>query len=236
MKNPDFRVRLLQWIINLVCEKMSNAVMNETHEELGFQIFQPYSSFNDPTFDQIKDFHIYDIIYSHQMHSEKHTSICFKYSTTEYRIWYSHYLMKIITMNLITDVIWLKRDHCWLNAYNSWLSLMIRVNHDIQILLMKDHVLMFIFYILKYICKLKETFHSKLTIVIIYCKIFIFISFINIVDDWCMILQIYNKIENHWEIGVPEAISHLLHYPDHYISMIFQSINITQLWFYIIEL
>ena len=37
MEDPDFRVRLLQWIVNLVCEKMPNTVVDETHGELGFQ-------------------------------------------------------------------------------------------------------------------------------------------------------------------------------------------------------
>src|SRR5205814_5498320 len=33
-----------------------------------------------------------------------------------------------------------------------------------------------------------------------------------------------------------EAISHLLHYPDHYTSLSFQSINTTQLWLYVTKL
>ena len=61
MEDPDFRVRLLQWIVNLLCEKIPNAVMDEAHGELGFQVVQPYPAPSDPTFDQIKDLHIYEI-------------------------------------------------------------------------------------------------------------------------------------------------------------------------------
>ena len=236
MEDPDFRVRLLQWIVNLVCEKMPNTVVDETHGELGFQVFQPYPAPCDPAFYQIKDLHVYDTVCSRQMHSEKHTPTCFKYSTTECRMRYPRCLVEITAMDPDTGVIWLERDHRWLNAYNPWLSLMIRANHDIQILLTQDHVLAAIFYILKYICKPEETLHSKLTIAAAHRKAFTSTSPTNTVDGRRMILQIYNKIESHREVGVPEAISHLLHYPDLYASMTFQSINTTQLWFYVTKL
>ena len=45
-----------------------------------------------------------------------------------------------------------------------------------------------------------------------------------------------NKIESHREVGVPEAISHLLDYPDHYSNMTFQNINTAQLWLYVTRL
>ena len=46
----------------------------------------------------------------------------------------------------------------------------------------------------------------------------------------------YNKIESHREVGVPEAISHLLGYPDRYSNMIFENINTSQLWLYVTRL
>src|SRR5436190_18866503 len=129
-------------------------------------------------------------------------------------------------MDPATGVIWLERDHRWLNAYNPWLSLMIRANHDIQILLKKDHVLAAIFYILKYICKPEETLHSKLTIAAAHRKAFTSTSPANTVDGRRMILQIYDKIESHREVGVSEAISHLLCYPDYYNSLRSQIISV----------
>ena len=113
---------------------------------------------------------------------------------------------------------------------------MIRANHDVQILLTKDHVLATIFYILKYICKPEETLHSKLTIAAAHRKAFTSTSPTNTPDGRRMILQIYNKIESHREVGVPEALSHLLHYPDHYTDMTFETINTTQLRSYVIAL
>ena len=110
---------------------------------------------------------------------------------------------------------------------------MITANHDIQILLTKDHVLAAIFYILKYECKPEETLHSKLTIAAAHRTAFASASPANTLNGRRMILQIYNKIESHWEVGVPEAISHLLDYPDHYSNMTFENINTTQLWLYI---
>jgi len=51
-----------------------------------------------------------------------------------------------------------------------------------------------------------------------------------------MVLQIYNKIKSHQEVGVPEALSLLLHYPVHYTTMEFQIINTTQLSSYVAKL
>ena len=151
MEDPDFRTRLLQWIGNLVCEKMPKPVVDEAHRESGFQVFQPYPAPMHPAFDDVKDLHIYDTVCSRQMHSEKHTPTCFKYSTKECRLRYPRSLVEIMTMDPTTGVIWLERDHAWLNAYNPWLTLMIRANYDVQILLTKDHILVTIFYIVKYI-------------------------------------------------------------------------------------
>jgi len=110
---------------------------------------------------------------------------------------------------------------------------MVRANHDVQVLLTKDHVLATIFYILKYICKPEATLHSKLTIAAAHRKAFTSTSSTNTPDGRRMVLQIYNKIESHREVGVPEAISHLLGYPDHYTDMAFETTNTTQLWLYI---
>ena len=223
-------------MVNLMCEKMPKVAVDEAHAELGFQVFQPYPSPDHPAFDEVKDLHVHDIVCSRQMHSEKHTTACFKYSEKECRMRYPRGLVQVTMMDPATGVIWLERDHCWLNAYNPWLALMIRANHDVQILLTKDHVLAAIFYILKYICKPEETLHSKLTIAAAHRTAFTSVSSANTLNGQRMILQIYNKIESHREVGVPEAISHLLDYPDHYSNMTFQNINTTQLWLYITRL
>jgi|SRR5579859_1513679 len=151
---------------------MPKPVVHEAHGESGFLVFQLYPAPTHPAFEDIKDLHIYDTVCSHQMHSERHTSTYFKYGTKEYRLRYPRSLIEITTMDPMTGVIQLERDYTWLNAYNPWLTLMIRANHDVQILLTKDHVLTAIFYIVKYICKPEETLHSKLTIVAAHRKAF----------------------------------------------------------------
>jgi hypothetical protein len=47
-----------------------------------------------------------------------------------------------------------------------------------------------------------------------------------------MLLKIYNKIESYCEVGVPEAITHLLGYPDHYTNGMFCNVHTTRLLFY----
>ncbi len=44
-----------------------------------------------------------------------------------------------------------------------------------------------------------------------------------------MLLKVYNKMDSYREVGVPEAISHLLDYPDHYTDMTFINIHTTHL-------
>lgn len=44
-----------------------------------------------------------------------------------------------------------------------------------------------------------------------------------------MTQRFYNKIQSHREVGLPEAVSHLLRMPDHYTSGGFVNINTTQL-------
>ena len=118
MEDPVFRARLLQWIGNLICEKMPKSVVNEGHEEPGFQVFQPFPPPDHPTFDDIKALQVFDTVCSRQMHSEKHTPTCFKYSTKECRLRFPRALVQVTTMDPSTGVIWVERDHCWLNAYN----------------------------------------------------------------------------------------------------------------------
>src|SRR5947207_13606209 len=50
------------------------------------------------------------------------------------------------------------------------------------------------------------------------------------------LLKTYNKIDAMREIGVPEAISHLLNFPDHYTDVIFQTLHTTHLLRYILDL
>jgi len=47
-----------------------------------------------------------------------------------------------------------------------------------------------------------------------------------------MIQKVHNKIESHREVGLPDAISHLLDYPDHYTGADYVNINTNQLLSY----
>ena len=44
-----------------------------------------------------------------------------------------------------------------------------------------------------------------------------------------MLLKVYNKMDSYREVRVPEAISHLLDYPDHYTDATFINIHNTHL-------
>src|SRR5216117_811532 len=63
-----------------------------------------------------------------------------------------------------TGIIYIKRDHPYLNNYNKWFSIMTRGNHDIQFLFTNNHAMAIVYYIMKYISKPEAALHSKLTI------------------------------------------------------------------------
>lgn len=69
-----------------------------------------------------------------------------------------------------------------------------------------------IYYIMKYISKPEAAFHSKLIIAAIVRKAMSTSPEpdFNVYIAKSMLLKIYNKLNNLREIGVPEAISHLL--------------------------
>ena len=115
---------------------------------------------------------------------------------------------------------------------------MIYDNHNIQFLFIKNHILIIIYYIIKYISKSEIILHSKLIIYIIMHKIIIISpqSDFNSYIMKMMFLKIYNKLDNLREIDVSETISHLLKFPNHYINATFINIHITHILRYIYDL
>jgi hypothetical protein len=47
-----------------------------------------------------------------------------------------------------------------------------------------------------------------------------------------MLTKVYNALDSHREVGLPEAISHLCEFPDHYTSATFININTKTLLYY----
>jgi hypothetical protein len=69
----------------------------------------------------------------------------------------------------------------------------------------------------KYISKPETACHSKPTVAATIQRV-LQSQALSPDDDigQLMLLKIYEKIKSYGEVGVPEAISHLLKYPDHY--------------------
>ena len=130
-----------------------------------------------------------------------------------------------------TGIIHIKRDHPYLNNYNKWFSIMTRGNHDVQFLFTKNHALAIVYYIMKYISKPEAALHSKLTICAAMRKTMA-ASPQRGSDSYIakmMLLKTYNKLDSLREVGVPEAISHLLKFPDHYTDATFVNIHTTHI-------
>ena len=91
-------------------------------------------------------------------------------------------------------------------------------NHDIQFLFTKNHATAIIYYIMKYISKPEAALHSKFTVAAAVWKTMSTFPKLdsNAYIAKSMLLKTYNKLDSLREISVPEAISHLLKFPDHY--------------------
>src|SRR5947199_5230691 len=105
---------------------------------------------------------------------------------------------------------------------------MTHVNHDCQFLFTKDHAISIIYYIMKYISKPEAALHTKLTIAAAVCDAMQnvnakYMSDVDIMKSF--LIKTYNRLDTRCEVGVPEAISHLLNIFDHYIEAIFEHLH-----------
>jgi hypothetical protein len=86
-----------------------------------------------------------------------------------------------------------------------------------------------VYYIMKYISKPEAALHSKLTVAAAIRKTMSTSpqSGSDAYISKMMLLKTYNKLDSLREVGVPEAISHLLKFPDHYTDATFVNIHTT---------
>ena len=194
-------------------------------------IFQPFPDPDDPDFDLLFKRSVFHIVRLRQIHSRKHTPTCFKYRSKKCRFRFPRKIIIKTIFDEATGVIYIKRDHCYLNNYNKWFSIMTRGNHDIQFLFTKNHAMAIIYYIMKYISKPEAALHSKLTVAAAVRKTMSTFPELgsNAYIAKSMVLKTYNKLDSLREVGVPEAISHLLKFPDHYTDAIFVNNHTTHL-------
>src|SRR5579859_1597105 len=171
------------------------------------------------------------------MHKRNHTPTCFKY--WQKRKCCARYPWKLVTetqLDLDTGVVELQRDDEWLVGYNRWLWLMIRANHNCQFLFTKNHVRSVVHYIMKYISEPEDSLHSKLAIAAATRKSLDGPNADRTTDfdlGKSMLIISYKKLDGHREVGLPEIVSHLLDFPDHYTGATFRKLHTTQLLKYI---
>src|SRR5436190_3260280 len=229
--DPLFRERLLNYITSIINECMPENSMSyeddDFEEQSGGKAFHPFIPVDDPEFDELMQGHLAHIIPSRQMHSRTHLPTCFKYGSKTCRSRFPRAIVEKTVFDVETGVIKVKRNHCWVNNYNNWFSIMTNGNHDIKYLFTKNHALAVIHYVMKYITKPETALHAKLTIAAAVRQAS------NNPDAKKMLLRIYNKLEGSREVGVPEALSHILEYPDHYTDVIYSNVNTTHLLNYI---
>ena len=213
---------------------MPEEIVDESHPEPGSRVFQPMTSPDHPDFEAAMALDVFDITRSRQLHSRKHTPTCFKYrSKRKCRFRMPRTLVPNTIFDEETGVILQKRDHEWLNNYNPWFSIIMRANHDCQYLFTQTHALAIIYYIMKYISKTEMNTYSKLTIAAAVAKAIATTTRGNTDAGKTMLIKTYNKLSSHREVGIPEAISHLLDFPDHFTDGVFSNIHTTHLLNYL---
>jgi hypothetical protein len=209
---------------------MPEEVVDEGNPEPGGRVFQPNLPPDHPSFEEAMMMDVFDIVLSRQMHSEHHNPTCFKYgSRTKCRFRFPRKLVPHTVLDEATGVILQQRDHQWLNNYNPWFSLAMRTNHDCHYLFTQIHALAIIYYTMKYISKAEENAHSKLTIAAAVARALATSKPDGRDEGKSMLIKTYNKLSSHREVSIPEAISHLLDYPDALFSGTFQNIHTTHL-------
>src|SRR5579859_2511871 len=183
-----------------------------------------------PSFEEAMMMDVFDIVLSRQMHSEHHNPTCFKYgSRTKCRFQFPRKLIPHTVFDEAMGVILQQRDCQWLNNYNPWFSLAMQTNHDCQYLFTQIHALAIIYHTMKYISKAEENAHSKLTIAATVARALATSKPDGRDEGKSMLIKTYKKLSSHREVGIPEAISHLLDSPDALFSGTFQNIHTTHL-------
>jgi len=231
--DESYRERLLKYISHLVTKTMHKNLLDEAAEPFEERVFgsRAFCPFQQPfgkEFEIQKPVDLYDLVLSRNMHSKSHTPTCFKYGNTKKcQAKFPRTLVEETHMELETGLIQLKQDDTWVNGYNPWIMLMLWANHDCKFLFSQIYALAIIHYVMKYISKQEHATHSKLTIAAAVRK--------GLDDNTTaltgsgtgkeMLFKVYNRLDSRCEIGLPEAISHLCSFPDHYTSVAFVNIN-----------
>ena len=243
--DPDFQNRLLKFITHVASETLPVqppvSVSMEEEFQQGSRAFQPLLNPDYPHFDDHMEIDVYDIVTQRNMHNQNHTLTCFKYGQRygqkRCRARFPRKLIASTQMDPETGVIEIERDNEWLNGYNKWFSLMTHANHDCQFLFTKDHALSIIYYIMKYISKPEAALHTKLTIAAAVRDAIHNnlnknrMSDVDITKSF--LIKTYNKLDTQREVGVPEAISHLLNISDHYTEGVFERLHTSHLLQYV---
>jgi hypothetical protein len=226
--------RLLQYIEKVACETLPPEADDKTGGPPGQRVFQLLLDPDDPNFDDIIRLDLSDILRTRKIHLCAHTPTCFKYRSKKCRAHFPHAIVEASYMDPETGIIRIIRNNRWLNNFCEVLLIILRGNHNVQYLYTKDHALATVHYVMKYITKAEEALHSKLTIAAAVRRA-IPTTPANDVGRM-MVLKMYNKLDSHREVGVPEALSHLLGFKDHYTDMTFTPIHTTHLLTHMLRL
>ena len=228
-EDPTFRERLLNYITQVVEECMpEEPLLDEDADDA--RLFQAYPHPDDPNFNCLMRHNLSTIVRYRQMHCHQHMPTCFKYRSKKCRPRFPRAIISETSFDEDTGVIRVKTR----SSLSQQLPQVDRSDDAHQprrpIPFHEKSRAGGHHYVMKYITKAEVALHSNLTIAAPVRKALAPSSMEDVGKK--MLLKIYNKMESYKEVGVPEAITHMLEYPDHYTDATFCNLHTTHLLAY----
>ena len=173
-----------------------------------------------------------------QLDSQHHTATCFKFKRgqTSCRFGFPRPLQELTEIDS-NGLIHGKRNNQWINSGNPILASCLRSNHDISLIPTKSMSLALTYYITEYATKHDLKTYQAVAIISSLWKTFTSSGKTSISGEnsRLFLLKCFNKLSVERELSIVDAARTLLGYNDFYSSDIFITLNLYNLYQFIIK-
>jgi hypothetical protein len=151
IKNDSkFSIRRIQFLESTICQNVYENLTKLSSSSLSSTLIASINDVNDEVFLNLLKFDANHVVIKKNMH--KHIATCQKYDKKECRFNFSRSLQ---FQNEIDEheIIHLKKNHSYVNAFNVVIESCFRSNHDIQWIFINIKILNLLYYITNYVIK-----------------------------------------------------------------------------------
>jgi hypothetical protein len=148
--DSDFTIKMIQYLKIVIRQSLMKDLSKLTISFLSSSSINSKNDVNDDTFIDLLNIDVNHVAVKKNMH--KHIVICHKYDHKDCKF---NFLRTLKIHNEVDEheVIHLKRNHAYVNAFNSIIISCFRFNHDIQWISINVKTLSFLYYITNYVIK-----------------------------------------------------------------------------------